>query len=283
MRPTAKSLVLDLLSTVRQGAMPARALVAAGALFGIDANAIRVALARLLAARTVARDARGRYRLGEASGAVGRQIARWRTIEDALGAWDGTWVGVLGVSGRGRAARPSARALRFLAFRALAPAVHVRPNNLAGDVGAVREQLAALGLSPAALVARLDAFDVQTEARARALWDVARLRAEYRAARAALARSAKRLRRLAPERAMTESFLLGGRVIRQLVLDPLLPEPLVPAAERRALVAAMCDYDRLGRACWRPFMRAFAVVPGTRAPADLRIVDGDGGWEGAVA
>ena len=37
---------------------------------------------------------------------------------------------------------------------------------------------------------------------------------------------------------MVESFLLGGRVIRELVLDPLLPEPIVPDAERDALVAA---------------------------------------------
>ena len=55
---------------------------------------------------------------------------------------------------------------------------------------------------------------------------------------------------------MTESFRLGGQAIRQIVLDPLLPEPIVPAAERAALVAALRRYDRMGRSCWAEFMRA---------------------------
>ena len=37
MKPTAKSLVLDLLSTLQRGTMPVRALVDAGALFGLAA------------------------------------------------------------------------------------------------------------------------------------------------------------------------------------------------------------------------------------------------------
>ena len=55
---------------------------------------------------------------------------------------------------------------------------------------------------------------------------------------------------------MVESFLLGGRVIRQLVLDPLLPEPILPVGERDALAGAMRRYDRLGRACWAGVPRA---------------------------
>jgi len=44
--PTAKSLTIDLLSTLRGGSMPVRALVASGALFGIAENNVRVTLAR---------------------------------------------------------------------------------------------------------------------------------------------------------------------------------------------------------------------------------------------
>src|SRR5215468_2914794 len=102
--------------------MPVRALVAAGALFGLDDNNVRVALARLLAAGLVERDERGRYRAGERAGAIGRRIGRWRHVEDGLRPWDGGWIAVLGVSGR---AVRSSRALRFLAFRELAPGVHV--------------------------------------------------------------------------------------------------------------------------------------------------------------
>ena len=63
MRPTAKSLILDLLSTLRGGAMPVRALVAAGNLFGLAENSIRVDLARLVARGIVERNERGQYRM----------------------------------------------------------------------------------------------------------------------------------------------------------------------------------------------------------------------------
>jgi phenylacetic acid degradation operon negative regulatory protein len=270
-RPTAKSLILDLLATLRDGSMPVRALVAAGGLFRIDENNVRVALARLLAAGVVERDERGRYRAGARAGAIGRRIARWRRIGDAVRPWDGAWVAVLGVGGRG--GREATRALRFFAFRELAPGVQVRPDNLTGGVPAVREQLGSLGLPSGAIVTRLDDLDDATVARARELWDTRALRASYRAARSALAASGRRLPRLRPGAAMVESFVLGGRVIRQLVLDPLLPDPLVPAAEREALVTAMQSYDRLGRASWAAFMREFEVLPEARAPVHVRIVD----------
>ena len=76
MRPTAKSLILDLLSTLRRGSMPVRALVAAGSFFGIEENALRVALTRLLARGLVERDERGQYRAGSRAGALDRWIKR---------------------------------------------------------------------------------------------------------------------------------------------------------------------------------------------------------------
>jgi phenylacetic acid degradation operon negative regulatory protein len=262
--------------------MPVRALVEAGALFGLDENNVRVALARLLAAGLVERDERGRYRPGARADAVGGQVARWRRAEEALRPWDGGWVGVVGAPARASARHAKlgpVRALRFLAFRALVPGLHVRPANLAGGVVGVRGQLQALGLPAEIPVVGLRDLDQATEARARALWDTATLRAAYRTTSAALARSERRLPRLPPARAMVESFLLGGRAIRQIVLDPLLPEPLVPSAERAALIAAMGRYDRVGRACWAGFMRAFEVLPEPRAPVDLRL----GAEEGAIA
>ena len=68
---------------------------------------------------------------------------------------------------------------------------------------------------------------------------------------------------------MGESFSLGGDVLRQIVLDPLLPEPIVPALERRRLGEAMRRYDRLGRACWAGRLGSGNRAP-ERTPADLR-------------
>lgn len=272
---SAKSLILDLLSTLKGGAMPVRALVEAGAVFGIEPNSTRVALARLLAAGMVTRDERGRYRPGARAAAVQRQVASWRTVEDRVRRWQGGWVAVhtaaLARSARGAAGR-RARALRLLGFRTLVPGLELRPDNLVGGVDALRERLHALGLERSAVVLAVSALDRETAARAARLWDVAALRTGYRSACRALARSERRLGMLAARAAMAESFLLGGRVIRQLVLDPLLPEPMVSAHERQALVAAMRRYDRVGRASWAGFLREFGVLH-DRAPADIRLSD----------
>ena len=68
---------------------------------------------------------------------------------------------------------------------------------------------------------------------------------------------------------MRESFLLGGQAIRQLVLDPLLPEPIVAVAPRQALVAAVGDYDRVGRGVWAGWLGDGDTAPET-LPADVR-------------
>jgi phenylacetic acid degradation operon negative regulatory protein len=59
---------------------------------------------------------------------------------------------------------------------------------------------------------------------------------------------------------MVESFIVGGSMIRQLVHDPLLPDELLSSDDRRALIEAMREYDKLGRACWAPFMQKHGVA-----------------------
>ena len=270
MDPTPRSLILDLLSTLRRGSFPVGALVAAGAFFGLEEGAVRVALARLLEAGLVERAGRGRYRLGAVASAVHGRVYAWRAAGARTRAWDGGWIGVAGSVGDERAARERAeRAIRLLGFRELARGLRVRPDNLVGGIAAIREALHALGLPPATPVFSLADLDPATDARARSLWDVAVLRRTWRALVAALERSERRLARLPPPAAMVESFLVGGRALREVALDPLLPEPILPAAEREALVAAMRRYDRLGRACWAPFLEEHGVLS-PHAPADTR-------------
>jgi phenylacetic acid degradation operon negative regulatory protein len=272
MEPSPRSLILDLLSTLGRAPAPVRALVEAGQLFGIAENTLRVALTRLLADELVERDARGRYRLGPAAAAVSQQTRGWREVEERRIRWDGAWVGVSTAGlGRGRAAQRQrrARALRLLGFRPLATGLEIRPDNLAGGVPGVREQLAGLGLEAPALVFRLDELDAESTARACSLWDGATLVASYCEVRARIEASAARLPQLPREEAMTESFLLGGAAIRQIVRDPLLPDPIVPAHELRALVAAMRRYDRLGRSAWAGWLGGDEPEP-KQWPAGVR-------------
>ena len=259
MRPTAKSLILDLLSSLRGQAMPVRALVAAGELFEISAESIRVTLVRLCAAGTIENNERGLYRIAAAAQPVQSHVAAWTRTEERLVPWRGGWIGVhtAGLERGDRAAvRRRERALNFLGFAALEPHLYIRPDNLRGGVDAVRSELHDLGLDAAGLVFAIAALDPTADARARALWDGAALCRGYRDTSTRLERSASRLERLPIREAMVESFILGGGAIRQLALDPLLPEPIVPAGERAALVDRMREYDRLGRSCWRSFMKS---------------------------
>ena len=47
--------------------------------------------------------------------------------------------------------------------------------------------------------------------------------------------------------------MLGGRAIRQIVYDPLLPPPFVDVGERRAFIETMKIMDREGRRIWQRF------------------------------
>jgi phenylacetic acid degradation operon negative regulatory protein len=277
---TTRALVLDLLSTLRRGAMPVRALVAAGALFAISENSVRVALARLLAEGLIERDERGAYRLGPHAQAVSRQVTSWRTLDARIRRWTGGWLGVH-TAGLGHVARAQLRrrerALDWLGFRELRPGLSVRPDNLADGVDGARRRLHALGLESSAPVFELTGFDPATAESAASLWDTDGLVAGYRRARLALERSERILGALPERRAMVESFELGGAAIRQLALDPLLPDALLPSDERAALLDTMRRYDRAGRACWSRFMRGFGVLPHPEAPADVRLPAAMGG------
>ena len=268
-RVSAKSLIIDLLST-----MPSRypvavgALVRAAAVLGIGENSLRVALARLRTRGLVESDERGLYRLSAAAEPVNREVRSWRSIEQGVSEWDGSWVAVE-TSGLPRGDREGSRprALRLLGFEALTPALRVRPDNLVGGVSAVRQRLAALGYAPAAVVFKLSALDPDTDGRARSLWDASALEAGYAAIRAQLVASAERLSSVSAEEAMAESFRLGGEAVRRIVLDPLLPEPIVDTDARRALVDEMRRYDRIGRNCWKAW--AGESVELERSPADV--------------
>jgi phenylacetic acid degradation operon negative regulatory protein len=198
-------------------------------------------------------------------------------------AWDGAWIAALTSSlPRSERARIRAgeRALRLLGFRNLERGLAIRPDNLKGGVAVARNRLAGLGLDPRVAVFVVRDLDGERDAHARTLWDADRLQAKYRELLDALARSTARLPGLPAKRAMAEAFLLGGATIRALVLDPLLPEPMAPVEQRRALVGAMREYDRLGRQCWAPFMKEHDA-PYLRAPHDLRALDA--AWPGPRA
>jgi phenylacetic acid degradation operon negative regulatory protein len=271
-RPRPKSVVLDILSTLQNRSAPVRLLVAAGEIFDIDSNATRVAITRLLASGLIERDERGAYRTGAAAAPVVSRLNTWRSMEQRTRDWDGSWIGAApdacDCSKDERA--DTLRALDFLGLREFAPGLWVRPDNLDGGLAAIRSALVGLGAAPGSPVFRLEDLDASSEDRARGLWDAAGIRNLYRRLALDLERSAARLPSLDSKSAMAESFLIGGEAIRRIVLDPLLPDAIVPTAEREALVRAMTAYDEIGRRCWAPFMERYGLLV-SHSPVDRQL------------
>lgn len=264
--PSPRSLILDLLSTLPpEATMPVGLLVDAGALFGIPNGTLRVALTRLLGSQHVARDQRGAYRLSTT--AIAEAIGRWRT-QPADADWDGAWWGVLcDRRPRHRAGRRHDQALKLHGFASLRNGLFLRPANLSGGIQRLRSGLRGVGLVASALVVRIDSLDEGAETEARTLWATEALAEAYARSLDELATSTAHLDDLAPEAAMRESFLIGGRILQQLVLDPKLPAEIGDPAGRVALTQAMRDYDQRGRAAWAPLLERYGV-PDQQAPTD---------------
>src|SRR5262245_30717608 len=253
MKLTAKRAVMELLTAADSHHGTVASLVAACDVLGIDEGNVRVTLARLVAAGTLELAGRGEYRLGAATRALTEQVTSWRDLEKTVRRWDGGWacvqVGGLGRTDRS-ALRRRERALRLLGFRELARGLAVRPDNLVGGIGALRDKLIGLGVEDQALVFRATDFDPGTARRAGTLWDADRLTASYVQTTARIERFMVSMVDLSPRAAARESFVFGGDVLRMILFDPRLPEPLVDTGARRALVEAMRRLDTVGRRLW---------------------------------
>ena len=274
MQTTARSLILDLLSTLRRGSMPVRALIEAGALLGLAENNIRVSLARLYAGGHVERDERGRYRLGPAVAAISDRLRGWRGLDTKTVAWRGDWIAAQGKPpGRGADRERRARALDLLGFRELEPGLSLRPDNLVDGIEGARSSLSALCEgAPALRIFRVADLDPETERMALRLWDDEALAGEAKASVRRLQNSAASIRSLGPDQeaaAMVESFLVGGEVLRQLMRHPLLPPEILAPEPLTALLTEMKRYDTLGRGAWARFL-ARHDVPHRALPLDSR-------------
>jgi phenylacetic acid degradation operon negative regulatory protein len=260
--PRTVSLSLMLGAEARGNAeLSVRQLLAACALFSLPENAVRVALARAVAADLLTTPRRGYYTLGAKARPLAQEVSRWSRTGELMVDWAGDWVAVhVGATGRSdRAARRAReRALGLLGFAEFEHGLHLRPNNLAGGVTALRARLQALVPQETATgtLFLLREMADGDEQRARQLWDVAALDATYRDTTAHLYGWLDNAHALPLDRAARESFQIGHDAIRQLMYDPLLPAPLIDAQARTRLISAVRRYDDAGRAIWQQFLAA---------------------------
>jgi len=269
-----KHLLLELLLASGDNPLPVSHAVAACAVFGISENHVRVTLARLAAQDMVLATERGAWRLGPAAQRLAQDVANWRSTEQRLRPWNGQYVavhcGLLARSDRA-ATRQRERALHLLGFAELQRDFWLRPDNIERDIAAIRERLRALGLEPQAVVCGCTSLDAATEAAVDALWDGSALNLGYRTTQQRLKDWLAGAARLPTAQAARESFFLGGSAIRQLVYDPLLPEPMVDSALRQAFIDAVHAFDAAGRAIWARFYDDLVAPDATLRKVRLRI------------
>jgi phenylacetic acid degradation operon negative regulatory protein len=264
MRVNPKNLILELLLAVGDRALTARDAIQACALFHISENSLRVTLARLSASGFIEVAGRAAYRLGPAATDLAMEVATWRVAESRLRPWQGGYVvvhsGALGRSDRVALQRRE-RALKMLGFRALERGLHIRPDNIEHSITEVRERLYKLGLNREAAVFLASHLDSEREAAVRTLWDGPILTQGYQQLRMQLEQWLEGADQRPLDVAARESFLLGGNAIRQLVFDPLLPDPFVDTAQRHAFIHSVQRFDAAGRAIWNRFFDSIAESP----------------------
>ncbi|MBI3102972.1 MAG: PaaX family transcriptional regulator [Burkholderiales bacterium] len=269
-----KHLLLELLLASGDDALPVSHAVAAGAVFGISENHVRVTLARLAAQDMAQATERGAWRLGPAAQSLAQDVANWRHTAQRLRPWNGQYVavhcGTLARSDRA-ATQQRERALHLLGFAELQRDFWLRPDNIEADIGAIRARLYALGLETQAVVCGCTSLDPATEAAVDALWDGVALNRAYRATQERLQRWLDGAARLPIAQAARESFFLGGAAIRQLVYDPLLPEPMVDGVLRAAFIDSVHAFDAAGRTIWNRFYDALSTPDTATRKARLRI------------
>lgn len=225
LRPlSARSVVLSLLLGAHPAELSAAALVRAGDLFDVPETTLRAALSRLVAAGDLARHG-GSYRLSERL--LERQRRQDRALDVQTTHWDGTWEQVV-ITSSGRSAQDRAElraTLGSLRLAELREGVWLRPANLARP----------LPTWPIDLIStfRTTPGEDSTTLAGR-LWNV----------EGWATRGRELLDGMTHPRSAREGLTVSAAVVRHLLVDPVLPDELLPEAwPSRALRDAYARYS----------------------------------------
>lgn len=255
-RPSAKRLILSVLSQPNLYETHIGQLIRWGGLFNHAPATIRVTAGRLTKQRLLDSTDRGIYRIAKAGEALQQTAAAWTSILDRIGEWDGQWLCIhtahLGRSDK-TAIRARERAFRLMGFERLVSGLWCRPANLTEQASESLHRLIALGLEPDAVLLHMKDSNLCASVDPFSLWQRDRLEARYREMIDLLEASQLRLEQLDMAAAMRESFLVGEHVIRQINADPLLPEEMIDASLREQMIAKMQSYDAYCHPLWVQF------------------------------
>ena len=252
-KPTAKSLILDLLLASKGRPLSAKQAIAACGIFDISVNNTRVALVRLSAEGLIESAGRALYQLTDDAHTLADDVAAWRTRSTRVRPWDGSYIVVQADKlsrSEAKQQRARARALLMLGFQPLNEHLFIRPNNIEDTLQSVRDRLYKLGLEKDAPVFEARDFDSELQRRIAILWNPRELESNYAQLEKKMRTWLDRSGTLEPEVAARESFLLGGTAIKHVVYDPFLPAEWVNVQARERFLSAVDEVDQAGMRIW---------------------------------
>lgn len=252
-KPTAKSLILDLLLASNGRPLSARQAIAACSIFDISVNNTRVALVRLSAEGLIESAGRALYQLTDDAHALADDVAAWRTRSTRVRPWDGSHIVVQADKlsrSEAKQQRARSRALLMLGFQPLNEHLFIRPNNIEDSLETVRSRLYRLGLEAETPVFEGRGFDAALDQRILSLWKPRDLESNYAQLEKKMRVWLDRCTTLEPEVAARESFLLGGTAIKHVVYDPFLPAEWVDVKARERFLQAVVEVDQAGMRIW---------------------------------
>src|SRR3569833_2725469 len=90
--PNPRQLILKLLIANEGEPITTREMIAACRLMGVSENHVRVALVRLASTGQIEAAGSGTHRLGPEGADLAADVARWRSGESRVRAWEGDWI-----------------------------------------------------------------------------------------------------------------------------------------------------------------------------------------------
>ena len=249
---TPKNLLLGVMQTGSEHAIPIRMVTEIGRLFGFSSNVMRVNVTRLLSSGTLEQDDRGFYRLNAESNIRSSLVDSWHLGESRRVPWNQSWLMCcLPEKKTITNDKQTVQALSYLGFQPSEASKWVRPHNLSLTRSEVEKRLALLGITPHAQLYVISECDDAMALRWRkTLWPIQTHQKNYQAQIKIIKQSKKALKKMPLDQAVVESFKVGSQVVNTLAIDPLLPEEIMPSKHRQELTELMHEYDLLGQEIW---------------------------------
>ncbi|RMX05648.1 PaaX family transcriptional regulator [Corticibacter populi] len=253
----APDLILDLLATNGRALTTAQ-LIRAGALMGIQGNAVKVALHRLVACGKVVVQARARYRANLKDNVLLAHLVGWYQREEQLRPWAGEWLFVHddGVPRADKTAwRRHELAMRLGGYARLSGSLWLRPDNRLESFAQGRLGLLALGMHVKALALHVDQWQPPSGLALAELWQSRARDRRYAALLKSIEASREAILSGLPlAEAARQTLLLGRSIISELAMDPLLPPELHPPDMHAELYARTRAYQLMSIRIWRRWL-----------------------------